>query len=199
MRLPPNRSLRPRPPRGIWRRPGRGDLVQFDCFHSGRLTGTRGRVWQYTAIDVASAFVWAEVHVTPLNPAVRHTSALGHRIARELAAAGWTLRAVSTDNGSEFRAAPFTHAVHDHAAQHRFIRAGRPQTNGAVERVQRTILEECWRPTFARSLVPKFTALRRDLERYLVYYNFERGHTGQRTRGQVPAAIVYGARKMHPR
>ena len=137
--------------------------------------------------------------MTPLNPAVRHTSALVHRVARELAAAGWTLRAVSTDNGSEFRAAPFTHAVRQRGAQHRFIRAGRPQTNGSVERVQRTILEECWRPTFARSLVPKYTALRRDLERYLVYYNFERAHTGLRTRGQVPAVIVYGARKMHPR
>ncbi len=84
-------------------------------------------------------------------------------------------------------------------AEHRFIRAGRPQTRGCVERVQRTILEECWRPTFARSLVPKFTALRGDLDRRLVYYNFERGHTGLRTRGQVPAAIVYGATKMHPR
>ena len=176
-----------------------GDLVQVDCFHIGRLTGTRGRVWQYTAIDVASAFVWGEVHVTPLNPAVRHTSALVQRVARDLASAGWRLRAISSDNGSEFRAAPFTQAVEHHGAVHRFIRAGRPQTNGAVERVQRTILEECWRPTFARSLVPKFTALRRDLDRYLVYYNFERAHTGHRTQGQVPAAIVYGARKMRPR
>jgi hypothetical protein len=44
--------------------------------------------------------------------------------------------------------------------------------------------------------VPKFTALRRDLDRYLVHYNFEGGRTGRRTQGQVPAAIVYGARKM---
>jgi transposase InsO family protein len=28
-------------------------------------------------------------------------------------------------------------------AQQRFIRAGRPQTNGCVEQVQRTILKEC--------------------------------------------------------
>jgi transposase InsO family protein len=103
------------------------------------LTGTRGRVWQYTAIDVASSFVWGEVHVTPLNPAARFTTALVQRVARDLAAAGWKLRAVSTDNGSEFRAAPFTSAVHQLGASHRFIRAGRPQTNGCVERVQRTI------------------------------------------------------------
>src|SRR3981081_1065243 len=28
-----------------------GDLVQFDCFHIGRLSGTEGKIWQYTAID----------------------------------------------------------------------------------------------------------------------------------------------------
>jgi transposase InsO family protein len=51
--------------------------------------------------------------------------------------------------------------------KHRFIHAGRPQTNGCVERVQRTILEECWKPAFARYLIPKYTGLRRDLEQYL--------------------------------
>jgi len=176
-----------------------GDLVQVDCFHVGRLRGTKGRVWQYTAIDVASSFLWAELHVTPVNPAARVTSALVRRVAEDLAAAGWKLRVVLSDNGSEFRAAPFAQAVQRLGAKSRYIRAGRPQTNGAVERVQRTILEECWRPTFARSLVPKFTGLRRDLDAYLRYYNFERGHTGLRNRGRTPAAIVYGARKMSPR
>jgi len=62
-----------------------------------------------------------------------------------------------------------------------------PQTNGCVERVQRTVLEECWRPTFARSLVPKYTALRRDLERYVAYFKLRsRGprplHQGQDAR-----------------
>ena len=81
----------------------------------------------------------------------------------------------------------------------RFIRAGRPQTNGCVERVHRTILEECWRPSFARALVPRYTALKRDLDAYLSYYNFERAHTGRRNAGRPPAELVYGARKMRPR
>jgi transposase InsO family protein len=176
-----------------------GELVQFDCFHIGRLSGTRGRVWQYTAIDVASSFTWAELHVTPLNPAVRHTSSLVHRVAMELAAAGWKLQAVSSDNGSEFRSQDFRRAVQSTGAAQRFIRAGRPQTNGCVERVQRTILEECWRPSFARSLIPKITALKRDLVDYLSYYNFERAHTGLHNAGATPAQLVYGARKIRPR
>lgn len=48
-----------------------------------------------------------------------------------------------------------------------------------MERVQLTILEECWRPAFSRSLAPRITALRRDLEEYLRYYNTDRAHTGR--------------------
>jgi hypothetical protein len=80
--------------------------------------------------------------------------------------------------------------------EQRRIRAGRPETNGHVERLQQTTLEGCWRPAFARSLVPKLTALERDLTQYLTYYNFDRAHTGRLTKGRIPGQIVYGARKM---
>ena len=61
-----------------------GELVGFDCFHVGRLSGTAGRVWQYTAIDIASSYVWAELATTPLNPSARRTSALARRVASDL-------------------------------------------------------------------------------------------------------------------
>ena len=75
-------------------------------------------------------------------------------------------------------------------AKQRFIHAGRPQTNGCVERVQGTILEECWKPAFARHLIPKQTGLRRDLVRYLEYYNTDRAHTGRWTRGRTPESVL---------
>jgi hypothetical protein len=43
-----------------------------------------------------------------------------------------------------------------------------------VGRVQETILDECWKPAFARYLIPKYTGLRLDLDRYLTYYNTDR-------------------------
>jgi transposase InsO family protein len=175
-----------------------GQKVQFDCFYVGRLSGTKGTVWQYTAIDVASAFCWAELHSSERNPRSRHTRELLHRVASELAAAGWNLREVTTDNGSEFRAQDFGRDVDALDARQRFIRAGRPNSNGCVERVQLTILEECWRPAFARSLVPKMTALSKDLDQYLIDYNYDRAHTGRLTHGRVPADIVFGARKTSP-
>ena len=89
----------------------------------------------------------------------RGRRALARRVAADLRAHGWRLERVLTDNGSEFRSAVFGDTVRDLGAVQTFIRAGRPATNGAVERVQRTILEECWRPSFARSLVPKLDGL----------------------------------------
>jgi hypothetical protein len=51
-------------------------------------------------------------------------------------------------------------------------------------------LEECWKPAFARYLIPKYTGLRLDLERYLHYYNSDRVHTGRLTRGRTPEDVI---------
>jgi transposase InsO family protein len=149
-------------------------------------------------IDVASAYTWAELHATERNPRSRHTRALLHRVAAELAAAGCKLQRVTTDNGSEFRAKDFGADVERLGARQRFIRAGRPNSNGCVERLQRTILEARWRPAHARSLVPKMTALALDLDHHLTDHNNDRAHTGRLTQGRVPADTVHGARKTSP-
>jgi len=83
--------------------------------------------------------------------------------------------------------------------RHTLIRAGRPQTNGAVEALHRLVLEECWRPAFARYLHVRFTGLKRDLASYTDYYNLERVHNGRLTQGRIPADIAYGAHKVKPR
>jgi transposase InsO family protein len=176
-----------------------GELVGFDCFHVGRLSGTKGKAWQYTAIDLATSYVWAELHTTPVNPSARNTSRLARRVATDLASWGWRLERALTDNGSEFRSAEFGDGLRAVGAVQTRIHPGRPTSNGAVERVQRTILEECWRPAFARSLVPKIGGLERDLEAYLAYYNTERAHTGRYTQGRTPWQTLVGARKMRPR
>ena len=126
-----------------------GELVQLDCFYVGHLAGSWGRTWQYTAIDVASRYCWATLHNTPRNPSAQHTAAPAREVAADLARHGWRLRRVSTDNASEFRSTTFTQALHHAGVRHTRIRAGRPQSNGCVEHVHQTILEECDRLTFA--------------------------------------------------
>jgi transposase InsO family protein len=176
-----------------------GELVGIDCFFVGRLHGTKGPVWQITAIDTYSSYAWADLVVCPpTGPTIAHTSKLARRIARELSAAGWQLERVLTDNGNEFGRREFAAALPE-TTRHTQIRSGRPQTNGHVERLHRTILEECWRPAFARFLQVRYTGLRRHLDTYLHDYNFRREHHGRITQGRIPADLVYGARKMEPK
>jgi transposase InsO family protein len=176
-----------------------GELVGIDCFFVGRLHGTKGPVWQITAIDTYSSFAWADLVVCPsAGPTVEQTSALARRVAAELQAAGWQLERVLSDNGNEFGRQAFGSRL-PAAVCHTQIRSGRPQTNGHVERLHRTILEECWRPAFARFLQVRYLGLKRQLEHYLHDYNYDREHHGRITNGQRPADLVYGARKMEPR
>ena len=134
----------------------------------------------------------------PSGPTIAQTSQLARRVAAELAAAGWRLERVLTDNGNEFGRRAFA-AQLPPGTQQRQIRSGRPQTNGHVERLHRTILEECWRPLFARYLHLRVGGLKRDLAGYLTDYNHHREHHGRITAGRRPAELVYGARKTGPK
>ena len=175
-----------------------GDLVQMDCFYVAsfketRLTAdkaVRGHIWQYTAIDVASSYLWAELWSSATNPDPARTTALAYRVAADLNAWGWTPVAVTTDNGNEFRSQQFGTALTDLGIDHRFIKAGRPQTNGKVERVHGTLLDEFYKPVLSTYTEPSITGLRRDLNDYLTYYNWQRPHTGKWNQGQTPATII---------
>jgi len=183
-----------------------GDLVQMDCFHVGSFKETRlgatkhtqGQIWQYTAIDVASSWIWAELHATTHNPSPAITSALAHRVAADLSNWGWTWKAATTDNGNEYRAAQFRATLKHLGVDHRFIRAGRPQTNGKVERAQGTLLEELYQPTLIGYAEPSITGLRIDLNHYLHHYNWQRPHHGRWNQGQPPAQIINPNPKLHP-
>jgi len=177
-----------------------GERVGFDCFYVGHLKGTSGAVWQLTAIDCYSSFAWGELVVCRSgNPNPGHTSKLARRVAAELKQAGWRLERVLCDNGNEFRGEAFKQTIERLGARHTHIKSGRPQTNGHVEALHRLILEECWRPAFARYLYPRYTGLKRELDRYLADYNYDRVHHGRLTNGRIPGDIVYGARKMEAR
>jgi hypothetical protein len=94
----------------------------------------------------------------------------------------------------ELRSVVFQQGVATLGARYRFICAGRPRVNRWVERVQQTILEECWKRAFAHYLIPKQTRLRLNLERYVRYYNTERAHTGRWTKGRTPGEVLGKAR-----
>lgn len=174
-----------------------GDLVQMDCFHIGSLKEARigatkkpGVVWQYTAIDVASSFIWAQLATSAHNPSATHTSALAMRVAQDLTRWNWTWEQSSTDRGNEFVASRFTQTLKDLGVTHRFIAPGRPQSNGKVEQAHNTLLQELWKPAFVSYQQPSITGLRQDLDDYLSHYNHDRPHGGKWNNGTPPADII---------
>ena len=66
----------------------------------------------------------------------------------------------------------------------------RPQTNGFVERFNRTLLDEFFRKAFREKLYDSVEALQKDLDRYLKFYNTERPHQGYRNLGRRPIDTV---------
>jgi transposase InsO family protein len=86
---------------------------------------------------------------------------------------GIVVQAVLTDNGSAYRSADFARHCAEATVAHRFIRPYRPQTNGKVERFNRTLLEEWAYVRLYRSERARTEALRR----WLHQYNHHRSHT----------------------
>src|SRR5438445_64949 len=78
------------------------------------------------------------------------------------------------------------------ATRHTRTKPRHAWTNGFVERLQGTILQEHWRVAFRRHYFTSRVALQRALDGFMRYYNTERPHQGYRVRGRTPAALVWG-------
>ena len=201
------RRDRDRGPVGVLHAESPGDLVQMDCFHVGAFKETKvgkqkrrgATIWQYTAIDVASSFLWIDLAMSPTGaPDPARTTALAYRVATDLRTWDWEPKTITTDNGNEFRAQGLRNKLTELHIAHRFIRAGRPQSNGKAERVQGTLLEEFYKPVLSRYVQPSITGLRLDLDDYVTYYNWQRPHYGKWNQGQPPAAIIQPKEKLIP-
>ncbi len=166
-----------------------GELVCIDCFYIGKLKGV-GKVWQITACDAASSYGLAMLFLGDPRAAV--AAEFLDRVVEHFAAAGWPVKRVLTDRGSEFKGA-FDEACKRHEIKHTRTQPRHAFTNGFVERLQGTILHEHWRIEFRRRYFTKLGQLDRSLQSYLRLYNHERPHRGYRTRGRTPAQIVWGA------
>jgi transposase InsO family protein len=109
-------------------------------------------------------------------------------------ALGVPVGAVLTDNGREFCGLPDQHPYELLLAmeniEHRTTRIRSPRTNGFVERMNRTLLDECFRVKGRQTWYLQPDEIQRDLDRFMRYYNLERSHQGYRLRGRTPAQAL---------
>jgi transposase InsO family protein len=165
-----------------------GELVCLDTFYIGRLKGV-GKVWQITACDAATSYGLAGL--LPAHDAAAAATFLREVVVPHYRRAGWRVRRVLTDGGPEFQGA-FDAACRQLGLRHTRTKPRHAWTNGFVERLQGTILQEHWRVVFRRRYCTTRAALQRTLDGFMRYYNTQRPHQGYRVRGRTPAALVWG-------
>jgi transposase InsO family protein len=108
---------------------------------------------------------------------------------------GITVGAVLTDNGREFCGKPESHPCELLLAvegiKHRTTKVRSPRTNGFVERMNRTLLDGCFRVQGRTKWYTAPDEIRRDLDVFMAFYNFRRTHQGYRVAGRTPAKALY--------
>jgi transposase InsO family protein len=150
------------PDGGGWRIHGRREEVRG-----------RGNGWDYVhvAIDDHSRLAYAEV-----LPDERTGTCAGflHRATAWFAARGVTIRRVLTDNAKSYRIGKaWITACTRLGIARRFIKPGRPWTNGKAERFNRTLQTE-WAYATAWTSNDERTAA---LDSWLTHYNTSRSHS----------------------
>jgi transposase InsO family protein len=140
----------------------------------------RGYAFLHHAVDDHSRLAYSEIHADERKETViefwRHAVAF-------FAAAGIQIEEVLTDNGSAYRSRELAKVLGP--IRHRFTRPYRPQTNGKVERFNRTLAVE-WAYASAYSSDEARAAA---YPAWLHHYNHHRPHTG--IGGLVPSARVH--------
>jgi transposase InsO family protein len=140
-----------------------------------------GYSYLHTAIDDHSRLAYSEILADERKETA---AAFWARAQAFFTAAGITVQRVLTDNGACYRSFPWRDALAAAGITHKRTRPYRPQTNGKVERFNRTLLEE-W--AYARPYRSE-TERRAAFDTWLHLYNHHRGHTA--LGGHPPASRV---------
>ena len=167
--------------------PHSGALVAVDTFFVGTLKGV-GKVYLQTAICCHSRYAWARLYPNKLP--VTAVQLLNNDVLPTFEAHGGRIDAVLSDNGREFCGRedqhPYELFLQLEGIQHRRTQVKRPQTNGIVERLHRTLLDEHFRVEGRRTWFETIDEMQASLENYLKTYNETRPHQGRGMKGRTP-------------
>jgi transposase InsO family protein len=174
--------------------PHTGALVAVDTFFVGALKGV-GKVYLQTALDCHSRYAWARLYPNKMPVTAVHL--MNTDVLPAFEAVEAKIDTVLSDNGREFRGRPDRHPyelfLQLEGIEHRTTRVKRPQSNGYVERLHRTLLDEHFRVEGRRTWFESIDEMQVALDAYLVAYNNDRPHQGRGMNGRTPAqAFIQG-------
>ena len=167
-----------------------GDLVAVDTFFVGHLKGV-GKVYLQTAIDCHSRYAWG--HLYPNKLPVTAVHLMNNQVLPTFEKHRARISTVLSDNGREYCGRPDRHPyelfLQLEEIEHRTTRVRRPQSNGFVERLHRTLLDEHFRIMGRKKFYDSIEAMQKDLDDYLIRYNTKRPHQGRGMKGKTPADV----------
>lgn len=170
--------------------PFTGALVAVDSFFVGALKGV-GKVYLQTAIDCHSRYAWVRLHPSKLPLTAVHT--MNHDVIPTFEEHNTKIEVVLSNNGREFCGRPDQHPyelfLQLENIEHRATQVKRPQTNGIVERLHRTLLDEHFRIESKRTWFETIDEMQASLDDYLVTYNAKRPHQGRGMNGRTPITV----------
>ncbi|GHG91482.1 hypothetical protein GCM10010513_74940 [Streptomyces glebosus] len=149
---------------------------------AGRKTRSgAGYSYIHTAVDDHSRLAYSEIHADERKETA---TAFWTRAQAFFTTCGITVERVLTDNGACYKSHTWRDALAAAGITHKRTRPYRPQTNGKVERLNRTLLDE-----WAYAQPYRSEQERRDaFPHWLHTYNHHRGHTA--LAGKPPASRV---------
>jgi transposase InsO family protein len=168
-----------------------GELLNQDTFYWGTLKGV-GKVYVQVVIDTFCSLAFAKCYSSKMP--ITACDLLYERVLPFYDALGMPVQSILTDNGREFCGKPESHpyelllAMED--VEHRRTRVRTPRTNGFVERMNRTLLDECFRVKGRENWYLEIAEIQRDLDAFMAHYNLERSHQGYRLGGRTPAQAL---------
>jgi transposase InsO family protein len=158
-----------------------------DTFYVGNMKGV-GRIYQQTFVDTYSKVAFAKLYdrKTPITAA----DLLNDRVVPFFDEKEVKLLRVLTDRGTEYCGNPEHHEYELYLAvediDHSRTKTKSPQTNGIVERLHKTMLNEFYRIAFRKKLYTSIKELQDDLDEWIRSYNEERPHQGRWCFGKTP-------------
>lgn len=167
--------------------PHTGALVAVDTFFVGVLKGV-GKVYLQTAIDCHSRYAWARLYPNKLP--VTAVQLLNNDVLPTFEEHDTKVDAVLSDNGREFCGRedrhPYELFLQLEGIEHKKTRVNRPQSNGIVERLHRTLLDEHFRVEGRRTWFETIDEMQTVLDEYMQAYNQTRPHQGRGMKGRTP-------------
>ncbi len=167
-----------------------GYLVSIDTFMVGHLKGI-GKIYLQTVIDCHSRHAWGRLYTNKLP--VTAVQVINNDVLPFFEEHNVKVKNVLTDNGREYCGRPDHHPfelfLQLEDIEHRTTKVCRPQSNGFVERLHRTLLDEHFRIKGREKYYESLSEMQEDLDKFLEYYNNERAHQGRNMKGRIPFQV----------